>query len=154
MTETLNQVGFINKGFAISRAGAVAEGQGAGCCQLIKNVTRTQLLSLPSLPSPGCWPWPQAGSPQGCQMAEVLQASNPENRIQRKKRAMNVFPRSSADVLSALIGQKAVTWSFLNQSLAMKRFIPWIKLTPGCHPRTTESETLGVGLSELHFNSI
>ena len=108
-----------------------------------------------------------------------LQASNPENNIQRKKRSTNVFPRSSsADFLSALIGQNGVTWSFLSQSLATKRFIPWIKLTPGCqsvdprpaesvspenlsdmeilgpHPRTTESETLGVGLSKLHFNSI
>ena len=53
-----------------SRAGAVGEGQGAGCCQLINRDTRTQLLSLPALPSPGCWPGPQAGSPQGCQMAE------------------------------------------------------------------------------------
>ena len=67
--ETLNQFGFTGKKFDVSRAGAVGE-QGAGCCQLINRDTRTQLLSLPALPSPGCWPGPQAGSPQGCQMAE------------------------------------------------------------------------------------
>ena len=70
VVETLNQSGFIGKKFAVSGAGAAGERQGAGRCQPISRDTRTRLLCLPALPSPGCWPGPRAGSPQGCQMAE------------------------------------------------------------------------------------
>ena len=37
--ETLNQFGFTGKKFTICGAGAVGEGQGAGCCQLISRDT-------------------------------------------------------------------------------------------------------------------
>ena len=118
--ETLNQFGFTGKKFTICGAGAVGEGQGAGCCQLISRDTGPSFsLFLLCLPQ-GVGQGPRPAPLRAARWLSQLQALNSENIIQRKKRAMKVFPRSFQHFLSALIGQKGVTWSFLNQSLAVK----------------------------------
>lgn len=86
----------------MSRARAAGEGQGAGSCQRINNVTRSRPLS-PAALSPGVLALAPGWDPhpRGTRRLRQLQAPNPENSIQRKKRGRKPFLRStSTDFLS------------------------------------------------------